>query len=105
MDHGQKLYVGDKVLLRQHPPGHNKLQAIYHDSLYTVVATPEGAGTYIVQYVVTQAIRVVTASELCLHLASKTEQVGAHTVIEMDADDDVRVPDTQSGTEQREDDG
>ncbi|GFO17699.1 Pol polyprotein [Plakobranchus ocellatus] len=104
-DHGQKLHVRDKVLLRKHPPAHNKLQAIYHDSLYTVVATPEVAGTYIVQNVVTQATRIVTASELCLHLASKTEQVGAHAVTKMDVDNDVTVPDTQSGTEQHEDGG
>ncbi|GFO18490.1 Pol polyprotein [Plakobranchus ocellatus] len=104
-DHGQKLHVGDKVLLRQHPPGRNKLQARYHDSLYTVVATPEVAGTYIVQDDVTQATRVVTASEMRLYLPSKTEQVGAHAVTEMDEDNDVIVPDTQSGTEQCEDGG
>ncbi|GFN96305.1 hypothetical protein PoB_002281100 [Plakobranchus ocellatus] len=32
-DHGQKLHVGDIVLLSQHPPGRNKLQARYHDKL------------------------------------------------------------------------
>ncbi|GFO08086.1 hypothetical protein PoB_003459100, partial [Plakobranchus ocellatus] len=104
-DHGQKLHVGNKVLLRQHPPGRNKLQARYHGSLYTVVATPEVAGTYIVQDDVTQTTRVVTASEMRLYLPSKTEQVGAHAVTEMDEDNDVIVPDTQSGTEQREDGG
>ncbi|GFO16844.1 hypothetical protein PoB_004334900 [Plakobranchus ocellatus] len=40
-----------------------------------------------------------------LYLASKTEQVGAHAVTEMDEDNDVIVPDTQSGTEQCEDGG
>ncbi|GFO50328.1 hypothetical protein PoB_007683300 [Plakobranchus ocellatus] len=38
-----------------------------------------------------------------LYLASKTEEVRAHAVTEMDADNDVIVPDTQTGTEKRED--
>ncbi|GFO41358.1 hypothetical protein PoB_006786300 [Plakobranchus ocellatus] len=84
-DNGQQLHVGDKVLLKQHSPGRIQLLARYHDSLYTVVATPEVAGTY-------------TASEVRLYLASKTEQVGAAAVTEMDAHNDVTVPDTQSGT-------
>ncbi|GFR71526.1 Pol polyprotein [Elysia marginata] len=66
--HVQRLRVGDKVLITQHPPGRNKIQAKYSSNLHTVVSTPEIGGTYIVKDDATQKERVVTASEMRLYL-------------------------------------
>ncbi|GFS12764.1 Pol polyprotein [Elysia marginata] len=60
--HVQRLRVGDKVLIKQHPPGRNKIQAKYSSNLHTVVSTPEIGGTYIVKDDATQKERVVTAT-------------------------------------------
>ena len=88
----QRLFVGDKVLLRQHPPGRNKIQPRYQDHLFTVVSTPEIGGTYVVRDDVTQQTRVVTGTEMRLYLPRITADVvfdpAAGERVEFTADED-----------------
>ena len=74
-DQSRRLYIGDKVLLRQHPPGRNKIQPRYQDNLFTVVSTPEIGGTYVVKDDVTQQTRVDTGTEMRLYLPRNAADV------------------------------
>ncbi|KAK3735018.1 hypothetical protein RRG08_051774 [Elysia crispata] len=74
-DQSRKFYIGDKDLLRQHPPGGNKIQPRYQDNLFTVVSTPEIGGTYVVKDDVTQQTRVDTGTEMRLYLPRNAADV------------------------------
>ena len=74
-DQSRRLYIGDKVLLRQHPPGRNKIQPRYQDNMFAVVSTPEIGGTYVVKDDVTQQTRVVAGAEMRRYLPRKAADV------------------------------
>ncbi|GFN76438.1 hypothetical protein PoB_000294400 [Plakobranchus ocellatus] len=93
-DQGQRLHIGDKALLRQHQTGRNKLQARYHDSLYTIVATPEDARYK--QLVLSLRLRCASIFQ------ARRMWDYAHWDR---SDNDVIVPATKPGTGRRENDG
>ena len=67
-DQSRRLYIGDKVLLLQHPPGRNKIQPRYQDNMFAVASAPEIGGTYVVKDDVTQQTRVVAGTEMRRYL-------------------------------------
>ncbi|GFS19132.1 Pol polyprotein [Elysia marginata] len=91
------LQPGDKVLLRCHPAGRNKIQDRYGPGVYTVLAVPTDQGSaYLVEHEVSGEQRYVSASELRRYLRSDRDSEDRERVVDSSAleSGEVRQPPT-----------